>query len=66
MRAYLEHELDVTAAATALHLHPNSLRYRLSRLSDALGRSLRDPTTIATLVLAFEAERRAGHGRPAA
>nr|WP_282599948.1 PucR family transcriptional regulator ligand-binding domain-containing protein [Patulibacter sp. SYSU D01012] len=66
IRAYLDHELDVTAAAAALHLHPNSLRYRLSRLADALGSSLRDPTTIATLVLAFEAERRAGHGRPRA
>ncbi|MGX6450195.1 PucR family transcriptional regulator, partial [Patulibacter sp. S7RM1-6] len=66
LRAYLDHELDVTAAAHALHLHPNSLRYRLSRLADGLGCSLRDPTAIATLVLVLEAERRAGGGRPLA
>lgn len=60
LRAYFAHELDVTAAAQALHLHPNSLRYRLGRLAGDLGRSLRDPDAIATLVLALEAERRAG------
>jgi purine catabolism regulator len=64
LRAYFAHELDVTAAAQALHLHPNSLRYRLARLADDLGRSLRDPEAIATLVLALEAERRAGGSPP--
>lgn len=56
--AWFLHDLDVTAAAAALHLHPNSLRYRLNRLSDALGRPLRAPETIATLHLAMQLERR--------
>ncbi|WP_320668591.1 helix-turn-helix domain-containing protein [Patulibacter defluvii] len=53
LRAFLEHRLDVTATAQALHLHPNSLRYRLSRIEERLGRSLRDPGTIAMLHVAF-------------
>lgn len=58
--AYLDHDQDVAAAAADLHLHPNSLRHRLGRLAEALGRSLRDPQTIATLVLTLEVERRGG------
>jgi purine catabolism regulator len=58
LEAYFAHHLDVTAAAEALHLHPNSLRYRLARLSDALGRPIRAPETITTLHLALEMERR--------
>lgn len=60
---YLGHDQDVTAAAEALHLHPNSLRHRLNRLAEALGRPLRDPWTIATLVLVLEIERRGPAGR---
>lgn len=56
--AWFAHDLDVTAASAALHLHPNSLRYRLNRLSTALGRPLRAPETIATLHLAMQLERR--------
>lgn len=56
--AYLRHDQDVTAAADDLHLHPNSLRHRLNRLADALDRPLRDPATIATLILVLEIERR--------
>jgi hypothetical protein len=39
----------------ALHLHPNSLRYRLAKIEQALGRSLRSPQTIADLYLALRA-----------
>jgi DNA-binding PucR family transcriptional regulator len=51
--AYFEHDLDVIAAATALHLHPNSLRYRLARVEKLLGRSLKQPSTIAALYVAL-------------
>jgi purine catabolism regulator len=64
LEAYFAHDLDVTATAQALHLHPNSLRYRLQRLADALGCSLRAPQTIAALHLAFEVERRLGTTTP--
>lgn len=52
LRVYLEHDLDVGRAAAALHLHPNSLRYRLGRIERLLGRSLREAATIANLYLA--------------
>ena len=39
-----------------MHLHPNSLRYRLSRLEKLLGRSLKQPSTIAGLYIAVLAD----------
>jgi purine catabolism regulator len=49
---YLEHDCDVIACAN-LFLHPNTLRYRLSRIETLLGRSLRSVSTIAELHLAL-------------
>ena len=54
--AYFEHDLDVARAARALHLHPNSLRYRLGRVERLLGVSLRSPATIAALHIALVAD----------
>ncbi|MET0604599.1 MAG: PucR family transcriptional regulator [Baekduia sp.] len=51
--AYLEHDLDVMAAARSLHLHHNSLRHRLSRAEKLLGRPLKDPATITSLYVAL-------------
>lgn len=53
LTAYFEHELDVTATARALHIHPNSLRYRITRIEEVLGRSLRHTATIAELHIAL-------------
>jgi purine catabolism regulator len=50
---YFAHDMDVKAAADAMHVHPNTLRYRLSRVEKLLGRSLRNPATIAELSLAL-------------
>ena len=55
--AYLDAELDVGRAARALGLHRNSVRYRLDRAEQLLGRSLRSPGTVATIHLALLAER---------
>ncbi|MCD6727908.1 MAG: PucR family transcriptional regulator ligand-binding domain-containing protein [Solirubrobacteraceae bacterium] len=60
--AWFASDLDVAAAAAALRLHPNSLRYRLQRLADGLGLPLRAPGTIVTLYLALALERRRGAG----
>jgi purine catabolism regulator len=49
--AWFEHDMDVGAAAGALHLHPNSVRYRLGRVERLLGRSLRQPSTITALYI---------------
>jgi len=54
--AWFAHDLDVVAAAKALHLHPNSVRYRLSRIEALLGRPLRSPATIADLHIALAAD----------
>jgi purine catabolism regulator len=57
--AWLESDLDVPATARALHLHDNSLRYRLRRIESVLGRSLREGRTIVDLYLATTTERAA-------
>jgi len=54
--AYLDADLDVGRAAAALHLHQNSLRYRLRRIEAILGRSLHDLPTLANLYLAVLAD----------
>lgn len=49
LRAYFAMNRDVKAAADSIFLHPNTLRYRLERLEQALGRSLREPSVTASL-----------------
>jgi sugar diacid utilization regulator len=58
--AYLANQLDVRRTASALHLHPNSLRYRLARIEERLGRPLADPATITDLYLATRVDRANG------
>lgn len=55
---YFARDMDVTATAEAMHVHPNTLRYRLARIEKLLGRSLRRPATIADLCLALMAAPR--------
>jgi purine catabolism regulator len=64
IRAYFAHDLDIAATAVSLHMHRNSLRYRLARLEQLLGRSLKQPATIAALYLALAAESAGGVGLP--
>jgi purine catabolism regulator len=52
---YFARDMDVNATAEAMHVHPNTLRYRLGRVEKLLGRSLRQPATIAELTLALAA-----------
>ena len=61
--AYFDHDLDVPATAAALHLHPNSLRYRLTRIEEVLGRPLKRPATIADLHIALLADPRTRRSR---
>jgi len=58
--AYLSADQNVNVAAEALHVHPNSLRYRLGRVEELLGRSLRSPATMADLYVSLRAETRFG------
>ncbi|MGN6187472.1 MAG: PucR family transcriptional regulator [Conexibacter sp.] len=57
LQVYFAHEFNITATARALHLHPNSLRYRLARIEEAVGAPLRAPATIAALFMAFSSMR---------
>jgi purine catabolism regulator len=51
--AYLDHDLDVGQTALALHLHPNSVRYRLGRAEELIGKPIRSPTTLIALQVAL-------------
>ncbi|MEV0316633.1 PucR family transcriptional regulator [Nonomuraea fuscirosea] len=58
LRAYLEGNGHWETAAQRLGVHRHTLRYRMRRVSDLLGRDLDDPGVRAELWLALEA---AGH-----
>lgn len=60
-RAYLAHGGDVAAAAATLHVHPNTLRNRLRRASQAVGVDLDDPDTRLLLALHLKVTDVAGH-----
>jgi purine catabolism regulator len=53
---YLARDCNVLATAKALHLHANSLRYRLSVIERVLGRSLNSLETLLELTLALRVE----------
>lgn len=55
---YLRHHGDVRAAATALRIHPNTLRYRLRRAQDITGIDLDDPADRLLLELQLARHRR--------
>jgi purine catabolism regulator len=55
LEVYLENDMSVRITAEQLFLHPNSLRYRLSRIEKLVGGSLREPATIAVLFLCLRA-----------
>lgn len=59
---YLRHHGDVRAAATALRIHPNTLRYRLRRAQDITGIDLDDPADRLLLELQLAHHRRAADG----
>jgi purine catabolism regulator len=56
VRVYFAHDLDIAATAEAMHMHRNSLRYRLARAEQLLGRSFKRPGTIADVHIALVAE----------
>ena len=51
--AWLRYDLDVQRTAHVLHLHPNSVRYRLSRAEELLNVRLRSSETIVALHVAL-------------
>jgi hypothetical protein len=53
LRSWLMHMGNHTAIATDLHIHPQTVRYRLSQLRELFGPALDNPTTRAALFLAL-------------
>ncbi|MBC9820983.1 CdaR family transcriptional regulator [Terrabacter sp. MAHUQ-38] len=53
--AWLDHPGDPRAAAAVVHVHPNTLRYRMQRLSDVVDLDLHDPETRLALRLQLRA-----------
>ena len=56
LRAYLRSPSDMTSLAAELHIHVNTLRYRLGRIEALTGLSLSEPQTLAKLYLAEQIE----------
>ncbi|GAY12296.1 helix-turn-helix domain-containing protein [Pseudonocardia sp. N23] len=55
LRAWLDAHGDVTATAASLHVHPQTVRYRLAGLRDVFGDALDDPIRRLELTLALRA-----------
>lgn len=55
LRAWLDHQGHVPEVAAALHVHPQTVRYRLAQLRETFGRALDDPAARFELSLAVRA-----------
>jgi hypothetical protein len=56
LRAWLDHQGRLQPVATALHVHPQTVRYRLGQLRERFGTALDDPAGRFELALALRAE----------
>ncbi|WP_040524644.1 PucR family transcriptional regulator [Gordonia effusa] len=55
LSAYLDHFGDIRKAAQDLGIHPNTLRYRIRRISEVSGIDLSDPATRLVVALSVRA-----------
>ncbi|BBY14667.1 PucR family transcriptional regulator [Mycolicibacterium litorale] len=55
LQAYLDGFGDISAVAGRLHVHPNTIRYRVRRIETLLGTSLDDPDDRLVLALGLRA-----------
>jgi hypothetical protein len=60
--AHLRHDGNAVAMAAAMHVHPQTARYRIARLRELLGDQLDDPDARFELQLALRAEAAGGLG----
>jgi hypothetical protein len=61
--AFVQHGGNAAAMARALHLHPQTIRYRLTRLRELFGEELGDPDARFELELALRSSRAAPAAR---
>jgi DNA-binding PucR family transcriptional regulator len=57
LRAWLDHPGQVQAVAERLHVHPQTVRYRVAQLRELFGDELDDPEARFELGLALRSER---------
>ena len=57
LRAWLDHQGRIAPIAQVLHVHPQTVRYRLGRLRELFGEALDDPEVRFELELALRASR---------
>lgn len=60
LRTYLRSWRDATRTATALEIHPNTVRYRLNRLSATFGIDLDDPDQLLPIWVGLEVQSLTG------
>ncbi|MFF3288294.1 PucR family transcriptional regulator [Streptomyces sp. NPDC003023] len=53
LTGYLAHGQSRKRTATALHVHPNTVDYRLRRLTELTGLDVRDPVCVVRLTAAL-------------
>lgn len=63
LAAYLEHPAAPRAAAAAIHVHPNTLRYRMQRIAELADLDLRDADVRLALQLQLRAKPRSATPR---
>ena len=56
LRSWLLHQGQREAVAADLHVHPQTVRYRMGQIRELYGESLNDPKTILELTVALGAE----------
>lgn len=54
LRVWLNSQCSVAATAAAMHLHPNTVKYRLKKIENLLGKELKDPENLTELCLAMD------------
>lgn len=64
LREYLDRFGDIGAIADSLHVHPNTVRYRVRRAEKLLSASLADPDERLVLALSLRATDSPPHGEP--
>jgi purine catabolism regulator len=54
VQAYLANRRDVAATGAQLYLHPNTIRYRLGKIEDLIGRGLDDSDVVVAVHVALK------------
>ncbi|SES27317.1 PucR family transcriptional regulator [Salipaludibacillus aurantiacus] len=56
LRAYIKNDLDLKKTSEAMHMHRNSVRYRLTKIEELLDIDLNDLSVIIKFSMAFQIE----------